>query len=224
MFEPRRDKPEGRAVVFGAMVHLSGPYWQRRDTKFPSIRTFPRDRFKDGQQRFRIHGAENFTEPYRGFDVEVIGLEFPFRAIISAGPGFTQTIPKDFEERGEKMLSFGACRITHAETGVIADAHHWPTHGLLITFRHLPRNPTGDAIEAARRLLSFFTLDYRGAPKITPDLIMDAFEKLGGDASQTAIARELGVTQRALQMWAKREGKKSWEEMREDYAPRAPMS
>jgi hypothetical protein len=69
-------------------------------------------------------------------------------------------------------------------------------------------------------LLSFFTVDYRGAPKITPDLLMDAFEKLGADASQTTIARELGVTQRALQLWAKREGKKSWADMQESYAPR----
>lgn len=231
IFEPRADLLEGVSRPgLGELTHLIGKYWQRRDVPHPNVRSFPSRLYRGGEIHFDISGRENFTEPYQGFDVEVIGLEFPFRPMQSAGPGFHQVVTykpgtrrTDKVREVEKAVSFNACRITHRKTGVIADAHAWESHGLLIIVKHLPKNPTGGAIKAAGALLAFFTLDYRGAPKITRDFIMDAFEKLGSDATQAAVARELGVTERALQMWGKREGKERWSDMRESFAPQLPM-
>lgn len=224
IFEPRRETPRGAAKVMGALVHLNGKYWQRFEERFPSIRTFTEVEYEDGERRFKIKGRQNFTPPYQGFDVEVVGLQFPFRPIISAGPGFHQSIPKDFEARGQLMRSYGACRVTHRTTGVIADAHFWESHGLLVTLKQMPRNPTGEAMNAARRLLELFTLDYRGAPKITRDGIMDALEELDPKArTLSAVARKLGVTRQALQMWGRREGMKEWAAMLEAFAPHPPM-
>lgn len=226
MFEPRTDSPEGVSRL-GELTHIVGKYWQRQDVEYPNVRSFPSRLYKDGEVRFIIEGRDNFTGPYQGFDVEVIGLDFPFRPMQSAGPGFHQCITyksgtrrTDKVQEVEKVRSFNACRITHRETGVIAHAHAWDTHGLLVTVKQLPKNPTGPAIKAAGTLLVFFSLEYRGAPKITRDFIMDAFEKLGTDATQAAMARELGVTERALQKWAEREAIKGWEQMRELFAPR----
>lgn len=56
--------------------------------------------------------------------------------------------------------------------------------------------------------------DRRGAPKITRGFIVDAFEKLGGGATLAQIARELGVTERALQKWAKRQGYTGWADVK----------
>jgi hypothetical protein len=209
------------------MTHLTGKYWERGEPgPFRNVRSFPSRLYKDGEVRFIIEGRDNFTGPYQGFDVEVIGMDFPFRPMQSAGPGFHQRITyksgtrrTDKVQEVEKVRSFNACRITHRETGVIAHAHAWETHGLLVTVKQLPKNPTGPAIKAAGTLLVFFSLEYRGAPKITRDFIMDAFEKLGAGATQAAIAHELRVTERALQLWQEREGIEEWEEMRRQFAP-----
>jgi hypothetical protein len=230
MFEPRVDSPEG-VDRLGEMTYLTGKYWERGEPgPFRNVRSFPSRLYKGGEVRFSIKGRKNFTEPYQGFDVEVIGLDFPFRPMQSAGPGFHQRITYksgtrriDKVREVEKVRSYNACRITHRETGVVADAHAWESHGLLVTVKQLPKNPTGPAIKAASTLLVFFSVEYRGAPKITRDFIMDTFEKLGRDATQAAVARELGTTERALQLWAEREGIKGWEGMRESFAPRPEL-
>jgi len=213
-------EPGGRALG-RAIVNLRGKYWQRSSNRQASLRSFPEFIHQD-QRRFRIEGKKEFIERFQGFNVEVIGLELVIMPTMSEGPGFHQAIPAGFdrmtgEERKKTPLRFyNACRITHEKTRIVLDAHAWSTHGLLLTFRHLPTAPTKETEAVLRLLLDFFKAETRGAPKVLEYDVIKAIQKLGEKATQDAVAQELAVSDRALRDWTARHGM-NWQATKKKY-------
>jgi hypothetical protein len=68
-------------------------------------------------------------------------------------------------------------------------------------------------LKSINEVLKLVRTETRGEPKISTVGVIDAFQKLGKDASQTAIAKELGVSRRGLQLWGSREGLPTWNQV-----------
>jgi hypothetical protein len=75
---------------------------------------------------------------------------------------------------------------------------------------------SGD-VGVVKEALEFFREEERGKPKITELTLVKALRKLGGDATQVAVAHELDVNPRAIQKWTSRVGLKSWEDVKRRY-------
>jgi DNA-binding transcriptional regulator YiaG len=64
---------------------------------------------------------------------------------------------------------------------------------------------------------AFLTRSVGAPPKIPRDKLVKAIRELGDDATQAAVAKELGVDIRTLRRWAERNGMQDWQEVKAFY-------
>jgi hypothetical protein len=136
-----------------------------------------------------------------------------------------ETPPEPPEIRGRKLAEFkllrgtwpllvSGCHIKH-ESGVESVTHWWPSHGIKTEVWNLGAPASGDLL---KKLINLFTPETRGAQgKLSEAEVAKTVRKLGGGATQRAVARKLGVTPRALQLWTTRHRLGGWELMRKTY-------
>jgi hypothetical protein len=233
LFEPPEDEPIERT---SSLVSTKGKYWRKlvtreRDgsSKTWRVKSLPTliyenktaGRLYKKQWRFQIIGKKEFIKRFQDFTVNVIGLEFKGIPIMSSGPGFYRVGPSyhvvdTVTVLNETCLLFSACRINHAKSDIIIDAHSWPSHKLLFTIYNYPLAPTKDSRLIIDEALEFFTVETRGNPKISEEAIAAALKKLGSRATQREVADELKVTESGLERWHIRR-KMTWEKVKEYY-------
>jgi hypothetical protein len=235
LFKTPEDIPVDRTT---ALVFIKKKYWRKlvtrdRDGSSRSwrVKSLPTLIYKNNtagnnykkQWRFKIKGAKEFIKRFRDFNVEVIGLEVKGIPIMSSGPGFHRVGPghhrvNDVMVPDETCLLYSACRITHAKSEIVIDAHAWPTHKLFFAILDYPLAPTKDSHLIIQEALEFFTVETRGRPKIIENDLIQAIGRLGRQANQMAVAKELGVTPQALRAWAKRSNLQNWKQVIERYS------
>jgi hypothetical protein len=104
-------------------------------------------------------------------------------------------------------------RIAHT-SGLLLFVHWWPSHGFKTEITNL--EPEGFAL--VNKILKLFKLETRGAPeKLNEAEVAKAVRTLGGGATQRDVAHKLGVTPRALQLWAAKNNLGGWESMKRNY-------
>jgi hypothetical protein len=213
------DEPKEPSASTSVFIRMSSKVWERT-TGQRQIKRFPERTFK-AQKRFSISGQE-FKEPYQVFTVDVIGMEVKGKLpLMTAGPGFHRVGPTRYPKGTPKrerikentVLSFNACRITHTETGIIADAHAWNSHGLLVAVRNLPPVVTKETLAITHMIFDFFTVETRGAPKIKTEAVVRLIQERGSGLTQEEAAKDLGVSVWTLRDWRVREGR-TWEEIK----------
>jgi hypothetical protein len=113
-----------------------------------------------------------------------------------------------------EWTEFNGYRVTH-KNGWGMVIHWWPSHGFIFTVKSF--NPERD-FDSLARFLKLFKPETRGAPeKLNEAEVAKAIRKLGSRATQRAAARKLGVTPRALQLWAAKNSLGGWTSMKRYY-------
>jgi hypothetical protein len=109
---------------------------------------------------------------------------------------------------------FHGLRVKH-KNGWEMLLHWWPTHGLIFTVKDF--KPERD-FNSLTKFLKLLKPETRGNPKFNETDLIRSIQKVGKDATLTAVAKELNVTRQALQFWARRGGLKSWDKVKERYS------
>ncbi len=168
--------------------------------------------------------GDDFEPRWRDFTVDVIGIEagepiFPRdddRVIPSPPPPFFFFAASAFDALTPyRYQHFFIARITHGLSNIELIVHWWPTHGRRFKMlSSLIPEETNDDINVITEAMEFFRVETRGAPQITKARLSQAIHTLGPTANQTEIARELGVTDRALRAWANKNlGLRNWRDV-----------
>ncbi len=114
---------------------------------------------------------------------------------------------------------FYVCRISHIENDISMIVHWWPTHGRIMEVRSpLSAETPNDNLEILKSATDLFQREARGNPRLSEDLISATIRKLGTNATQKAMAEELGVTENGLEKWRARRGMSTWQEVVTRYA------
>ncbi len=158
--------------------------------------------------------------PWKGYTFESLGHHY-------LDNGVPRTPPTPPEVRGRKLAAFkriggdklpvllNGCRITH-ESGLDSITHWWPSHGIKTEVWNLGGPASGDLL---KKIINLFMSETRGAPeKLSEAVVAKAVQRLGDRATQRAVARKLGVTPRALQLWAAKNNLGGWASMKKSYA------
>ncbi len=159
--------------------------------------------------------AEQIAERFAAFAVRLVG--------VNVGRGFKSPPPMfDYQICGAVDSVYAGVTLFSAWVvegcGVETRAHWWPTHETIINQRLTlsAKDPAGRnaELEAASLALSFFELETRGTPQISKARLSQVIHSVGLTANQTEVARELGVTDRALRAWASKNlGLRSWRDV-----------
>jgi hypothetical protein len=164
----------------------------------------------------------DFTRRWKGFKIEILGMAYGLNLPLPPGPLFHVDDHLVNNYKTGRTL-FNACRITKDDSDVDVRIHWWPDreevkatllpfgndglvhglkqHGRIITIKGFPLGRSSiEDFEVLEKALSLFRfLEARGRPpKITHESIRAAVRKLGSKATQSAVARELDVSDRAL--------------------------
>ncbi len=172
--------------------------------------------------------GEDFEPRWRDFTVEVIGVEadeviFPRDddRVIPGPPTpffFFASVAPD-AVTPFRYQHFFIARITHRLSSVELIVHWWPTHGRRFKMLgSLIPEEANDDISVITEAMEFFRVETRGDPKLTEGDVVKAIQKLGDEATQVSVAKELGVTARTVQRWAARNGLQTWDEVKERYS------
>jgi hypothetical protein len=108
---------------------------------------------------------------------------------------------------------FNGYHITH-KNGWSMDAHWWDSHDLIFTVKGFNSERDFDSLT---QFLKLFKPETRGHPKINNVEVVKALQKVGTDATQSAVAKELGVTARTLRRWSSRHGLEDWQRVKQYY-------
>jgi len=204
--------------IFWPRYRLQEKFWKRRllDRQGAPLSVWMEQR---GDNLRIVLENDKFEERWRDFTVEVFGINTIGDRLREDPPGpfFFITTPSVFngDEYEHHYLHFFACRITHKHTTAQLTVHWWPSHGRLFTMGGplVSQEPNND-IEAFKTAFDFFQRETRGTPQITKARLSQAIHTLGPTANQTEIARELGVTDRALRAWANKNlGLRNWRDV-----------
>jgi hypothetical protein len=185
-------------------------------------------------QLITLHDSD-FTRQWKGFRVEILGMAYGLNLPLPPGPLFHADDHLENNHKTGRTL-FNACRITKDDSGIDVRIHWWPDreelkdalrpfgndgliqgleqHGRIVTVKgfQLGRAPSEDFEVVEKALTLFRFLEARGRPpKITDEAIQVAISKLGNRATQSAVAIELDVSDRALR---KHLGGVKWQEYR----------
>jgi hypothetical protein len=188
-------------------------------------------------QLITLHDSD-FIPRWRGFKIEILGMQYGLNLPLPPGPLFHADDHLVNNYKTGRTL-FNACRITKKASNVEIRIHWWPDredlkaalrptgndelvhgldkHGTIITIRgfQLGRASIEDFEILEQALTLFRFLEARGRPpKITDDAIRAAIRKLGNKATQSAVAGELGVSDRALR---KHQMALKWREYRDRF-------
>jgi hypothetical protein len=180
----------------------------------------------------------DFTRRWKGFKIEILGMAYGLNLPLPPGPLFhvDDHIVSNYKTG---CTLFNACRITKDASDMDIRIHWWPDreelkaallpsgndglvrglkrHGRVITIKGFPLGRASvedfEILEQALTLFRF--LEARGRPpKITDESIRAAVRKLGNKATQSAVARELDVSDRAIR---KHQGVLEWREYRSQF-------
>ena len=164
----------------------------------------------------------DFTRPWKGFRIEVLGMAYGLNLPLPPGPLFHADDHLENNYKTGRTL-FNACRITKNDSDIDVRIHWWPNrdalqaalqpfgndglvhglerHGRIITVKGFQLGrAAGKDFEVLEKALTLFRfIESRGRrPKITDEAIRAAIRKLGNKATQSAVALELDVSDRAL--------------------------
>ncbi len=168
-----------------------------------------------GQYWLHYFTEKNLAARFKGFNVQLLGMETKKDFGLPARPFFLTTIDRVPGKQAWRFGAYFACRFIHKSSPIIVDIHWWPLqHKRIVTLRSLPdEGMSSQELKSINEVLKLVRTETRGEPKISTVGVIDAFQKLGKDASQTAVARELSVSRRALQLWGSREGLPTWNQV-----------
>jgi hypothetical protein len=166
--------------------------------------------------------------PWRGFTFEQLGHDYdtppPVPPPVSGGtvvPLVRRDHYNNLQSLSRQTSTLAATswtlangyRIAH-KSGLLLFVHWWPSHGFKTEITNL--EPEGFAL--VNKILKLFKPETRGAPeKLNEAEVAKVVRKLGDSATQRAVARKLGVTPRALQLWAAKNSLGSWRSMKRNY-------
>jgi hypothetical protein len=206
-------KPRGRGELYS--VAKTGRLWDvalNRHVNYirgPWVYDF-------GDHARAFFPAERFAPRFRAFSVEDVGVKLK---VLSVRRGERQAPPP--KDPSRHYARFWDARVVAHPSGLVMSVHSWLTpededgHGKLLrlTGQLLTGEAANDVIELAQSALDIFKRETRGAPKISQGRIMAAIRKQGARATQTATAADLGVSERAIRGWLRREGM-TWPEIK----------
>jgi hypothetical protein len=192
-----------------------GKFWAR-DKEAGMLQAVSRD-YGD---HWRIHiGGKHFIERFKDFSLDIISFESTAGAWHSASHAMLfrlSAAPPDIARY--QKFSFNLARLTHKKSSIVVDAHTWFSHGSVFTVHHVPQEILSGDVTVMREALEFFRPETRGTPKFTEVDLVKSMQKVGKDATLTAVAKELNVTRQTLQFWARRGGMESWDKVKERYS------
>jgi len=184
-----------------------------------------------GKYRLLSLTDDLFKKPWRGFTVEILGMDFeeeppkpwpqfhkewnppgPFFAVYEERVGTEKSAGGGYRTDSgvvSRWRLFNACRVTHSRSDLEVVVHWWPDHSQIITVSGFPLEvSTKTDFDLLERALALFrTSETRGRPpRITEKSLRDALAKLPRNASNKHLAAELEVRERALEVFAKERG------------------
>ena len=177
-----------------------------------------------------VFDEENFDQRWRDFTVEVFGIESTSELILprteervyhSPPPPFFYAISvPQGENQPFKYQQFFICRITHKKSDVSILVHWWADHGRVMRIdSSLSWDATNDSLGIIKTGCEFFQRETRGAEKkITDERLKRVLSKLGNSATQVSAAKELKVSETALEKWRRRQGIESWRDVVSRYS------
>lgn len=211
-------------------VQVPLPLWHRQEKFWSSdMQKSPNylvtlETEKRGDLLRTVLKEEDFRDPWRDFIVEVFGVESIGEPLLPTNNNSTITGPPapffflSTVFQGESLpflyRQFFACRITHKGRDISLVVHWWVSHGRLMHI-HGPLS-LGDAkrnLKMIKESLDFFQPEARGNPKLGLENVLDAYRRAGYKATQKAVAKELQVTEQALERWRKRFNLSTWREV-----------
>lgn len=175
-----------------------------------------------------------FNKRLAGFSTRVVGVEIGFfLPLATPPPPFSGHVLTHLRTRQPHVrppakssgpmvayVLFSGVVIEHAQGGAEVRAHWWPSHGWRVELRTDLTTDTAEArnaqLQTALDALEFFRLEARGSQKIKAEEFFRAVKALGPKATQTLVAERLGVSDRAVRDWVKREGW-TWGKLKRDY-------
>lgn len=154
--------------------------------------------------------------PWKGYDFQLWGHMYDREP--PEPPTVRGRRLAEFKRLGESEAGtwglLNACRITH-ESGLESIVHWWPSHGIKAEVWNIGEQASGDLL---RKIINLFASETRGAEERFGEAeIARAVRNLGPKATQRAVARRIGVTPRALQMWAAKNNLGGWPSIRSQY-------
>lgn len=213
LLKPKRNPPRKRGDLFG--LPNKGKLWAAgRD---PDVSAF------DGAWLFtyRDHArvflpSAEFAARFQAFTVELVGVEFempdghplpPPPLQLTAAQSWTDSRAGDFINYGRV---FAARVVAHKESDLALAVHWWPAHGDIIqlTGTRPPGAEANGMIDLTQTALEVFREETRGAPKLSRARLMWALRRQGPQATQRAVAAELGAGESTISEWLRREGVK----------------
>lgn len=162
-------------------------------------------------------GSEHFIPRFKDFRLDIInfGADYSPWAFASNSLLFgLSAAPSDIARFNK--FPFNVARVTHKKSAVVVDAHTWFSHGTVITVHHVPKQLSSADITVMREALEFFRPETRGAPKVKDAELFQAIKALGAGATQTQVAKRLGVSKSTVSEWLKRQGW-AWDELKRGY-------
>jgi hypothetical protein len=162
-------------------------------------------------------GSEHFIPRFKDFKLEIINFKSPYSPFFWASDALLfmlSAAPPDIARHNKFGLN--VARLTHKDSPVVIDAHTWFSHGSLLTLHHVPKEISSTDITVMQEALEFFRPETRGAPKIKAVDLFKAIKALGEEATQAKVAERLGVSDRTVRDWVKREGW-TWDKLTRGY-------
>jgi hypothetical protein len=209
--------PPSKAVRIGSYLRHTQPLTLDTMRKAFDFKSETR-----GDYWLHIYTEKNLVDRLAGFTVYMLGMETERQMAFPPGP-FMQTI---IDRRGfGAPWFFGiyfAIRFTHKKSPVVIDIHWWHSHGRIVTMRGIPDDGAASKdLKLVNDVLKLLRTETRGDPKVNAADFVLALGKLGMDATQNAVAKEMGITARTLQRWATRNGCETWGDLKARYQPAA---
>lgn len=162
---------------------------------------------------------EHFIQRFKDFRLDIINFEARYTPFYWASHSLlfmVDAAPSDIARRNKFGLNIA--RVTHKKSAVVVDAHTWFSHNSILTVHHIPKELSSLDVTVMQEALEFFRPETRGAPKIKfQDAdVFQAIKALGAGATQTQVAKRLGVSKSTISDWLKRAGW-AWDNLKREY-------
>ncbi len=203
---------KGRKDHVGGIARV-GKFWKRDDAEgMLTVTSF------DHGDYFRIPiSGENFIARFKDFNLDIISFEAQYSAWNFAPDSLLFNLsaaPSDIARFNRFCLN--VARVTHKKSSVVVDSHTWFSHGAILTIHHVPSELSSTDITVMQEALEFFRPETRGAPKFSETTLVKAIQKLGADATQAQVAKEIGTSPVTLKRWAAKRNKR-WQDLKNGY-------
>jgi hypothetical protein len=201
-------------------------FWKKGKFKRASYTVHAEAELRGDRLRI-VFDEENLDDRWRDFKVEVLGIQSVGNLILPRRedrvyyspppPFFFAASVFQGEGQATNYQQFFACRITHKDSDVSIIVHWWANHGRVMRVDGtLPLETANDILKVIKTACDLFQRETRGNPKFSEIDLIEAIQKVGANATQSAVARELNVSDRTLREWTANRGM-SWERTRGRY-------